>query len=218
MSLMNDLESARREAIRVLCRAQAADRISVEGFENRLEQINHAPNQATLAAILADLEEENFPVPEITGSRAVAMPDRTLTAAAVSPAEFLRIASIFGSTKRAGSWTVPLLIQVKVLFGEAVVDLRDAVFGADFVDIDVDVKLGSFSLIVPAGTQVENEIEETLTGSTHSTRSARGARPNGLLVRLRGTALLATVDIKERFPTKPGGGGLLDRLLKAADS
>src|SRR5690606_27102391 len=138
-------------------------------------------------------------VPELTGTRAVAVPDPTRVAAAVSPAEYLRIASVFGSTKRAGSWTVPLLLEVKVLFGEAVIDLRDAVFGADFVDIDVDVKLGSFSLIVPAGTQVENEIEETLTSSTHSTRSARGARPNGLLIRLRGHAVLSSVEIKERF-------------------
>jgi hypothetical protein len=94
------------------------------------------------------------------------------------------------------------------------IDLRDAVFGSDLVDIDVDVTLGSFTLIVPAGTQVENEIEEHFSGSTHSTRSARGARPNGLLVRLRGRALLASVDVKEKFPTgyvKPGG--FFDKLL-----
>ncbi|MEZ4455930.1 MAG: hypothetical protein R2882_05140 [Gemmatimonadales bacterium] len=103
---------------------------------------------------------------------------------------------MFGSTKRAGSWTVPL--EVRGLFSETTIDLRDAVFGADVVDLEVDVKLSSFTLIVPLGTQVENEVEETLSSSTHSTRGARGTSPNGLLVRLRGHALLASIEIKEK--------------------
>jgi hypothetical protein len=83
------------------------------------------------------------------------------------------------------------------------------------VDIQVNVTLGSFKLIVPAGTQVENEIEETLSSSEYSTRSARGARPNGLLVRLHGRALLASIEVKERFPTalKPERGGFWQKLL-----
>jgi hypothetical protein len=86
------------------------------------------------------------------------------------------------------------------------------------VDINVDVKLGSLELIVPAGTQVENEVEETFSSSSHSTRSARGARPNGLLVRLRGKALLASVDVKEKFPSKPGKPGFFQRLLNSGES
>jgi hypothetical protein len=109
---------------------------------------------------------------------------------------------------------VPLNLDAKVLFGEMTIDLRDAVFGADVIDIQVDVKVGSFTLIVPAGTQVENEVEETLSSSTHSTRSARGARPNGLLIRLAGTALLGSVDVKEKFPSNhPKGPSLFQRLL-----
>lgn len=224
---MSDLESARREAVRLLCRAQADDRLSVEAFQSRLEQVEHAPNRATLAAILADLEEVGLPSPTVT-RYPVAPADPTglvsaehhgvTSADPVSPAEYLRISSVFASSKRAGAWTVPLEIEGMVLFGELVLDLRDAVFGADVVDIVVNVKVGSFELIVPAGTQVENEIEETLSSSSHSTRSARGARPNGLLVRLRGKAWLASVDVKEKFPTKPGrASSILRKLLGAGD-
>ena len=63
---MSDLDSARREAIRALCQAQANDHLTVEGFESRLDQVRHAPNEATLAAILADLDGLVFP-PAITG-------------------------------------------------------------------------------------------------------------------------------------------------------
>jgi hypothetical protein len=102
-----------------------------------------------------------------------------------------------------------------VIMGELTLDLRDAVFDADVLDVNLSLTLGSFTLIVPAGTQVENELEETLSSSEHSTRSARGARPNGLLVRVRGRALLASVEIKERFPTGTARAspGLFRRLF-----
>lgn len=209
---MSDLEIARREAIRVLCQAQANDHLTVEAFESRLDQVRHAPNEATLAAILADLDDLAFPA-TITNSQHLVQADHP-DIAPVSPAEYLRLSSVFGSTTRAGSWTVPLNLDAKVLFGEMTIDLRDAVFGADVIDIHVDVKLGSFNLIVPAGTQVENEVEETLSSSSHSTRSARGARPNGLLIRLAGTAWMGSVDVKEKFPSSHVKGvSLLDRLL-----
>lgn len=210
---MTDLDSARREAIRVLCQAHAEDRLPIEAFEARLDRLKQAPNESTLAAIIADLEPL-LPVPITTRTGAVAIPDNPEVASPVYPAEFLRLASVFGSTTRAGSWTVPLVIEARVLLGEMTIDLRDAVFGSDVVDIEADVRLGSFTLIVPAGTQVENEVEETLSSSTHSTRSARGARPNGLLVRLRGRAILASVEIKEKYPSAQAvGKSMFSRLL-----
>jgi hypothetical protein len=211
---MSDLDAARKDAIRILCQAQAQDRLSVDAFESRFEQIRQAPNRPTLEAIIADLEPTGpYPVAQIPTARHVVPLDRS-DVAPVSPAEFLRIGSVFASTKRAGSWTVPLEIHARVLFGELTLDLRDAIFAADAVDIEVDVVLGSFTLIVPAGTQVENEVEETMSSSSHSTRSARGIRLNGLLVRLRGRALFGSVEVKEKLPTGvPGPGGLWQRLL-----
>ncbi|MHB1326831.1 MAG: DUF1707 domain-containing protein [Gemmatimonadales bacterium] len=219
---MSDLDHTRREAIRLLCRAQADDRLSVESFETRLEGINRAPNQATIAAIIADLADDPelaTPTPFTPAYGLPAVADHTAPFRPVAPAEFSRISSVFGSTKRGGSWTVPLLIEARVLFGEMTLDLRDAVFGADVVDINVDVDLGSFTLIVPAGTQVESEVNETLSSSSHSTRSTGGVRPNGLLVRLHGQATLASVEIKEKFPTGFRGRkpGILDRLLSKGD-
>lgn len=216
---MADLEHARREAIRMLCLAQAEDRLSVEAFETRLDQIKHAPNEATLAAILADVEPtSSFPAPMISDPELPAVADRTAVGSPVAPADYLRVSSVFASTRRAGSWTVPLHLDGKVLFGELTLDLRDAVFASDVVDINVDVMLGSMSLIVPAGTQVENEIDETLSSSTHSTRGARGAAPNGLLVRLTGRAFLASIEVKEKFPSKAGKPeGFLGRLLGSGD-
>lgn len=204
---MDELDEARREAVRLLCEAHARDQLPLEAFEARFERVKDAPNLATLEAIVADLDLPGTSL--MTVPRAPApVPTDPGELAPVAPAEFLRLSSVFASTKRAGAWTVPLELHGLVIMGELTLDLRDAVFGADQVDIDVRVTLGSFKLIVPAGTQVENEMEETLSSSTHSTRSARGARPNGLLIRVRGRALLSSVEIQEKYPTgiKPSGG------------
>ena len=211
---MDDLEPVRHEAIRQLCDAQARDRMTLEDFENRLDRIKTAPNAATIDAIVADLSETG-PF-DLAPRHPAAAAD--LVGAPVAPADFVRISSVFASTKRGGSWTVPLEIHSLVILGEMTLDLRDAVFGADVVDIQVNVTLGTFKLIVPAGTQVENEIEETLSSSEYSTRTARGVRPNGLLVRIHGRAVLASVEVKERLPTalKPERLGFWRKLLGPA--
>lgn len=212
---MDHLDAARKDTIRLLCQAQAEERLSVDTFESRLAQVRQAPNQATLAAIVADLDYPDTTA--VTRYHSAGVPD---LGGGVAPAEVLRIASVLGSTTRAGSWTVPHVLEARVLFGEMTIDLRDAVFGADVVDIDIDVKFGEFKLIVPAGTQVENELQETLSSSTHSTRGARGVGANGLLVRITGSVLLGSVSIKEKFPTAdtPKRPGILARLFGGGEA
>ena len=208
---MDELDPFRREAIRTLSTAVATDRLSVEQFESRLELVRQAANRATLDAIVADvLPSGPYPLShEIT--RSMPVPTRY---GGVEPAEFLRIKTVLGSSKRAGSWTVPLRLELKVVLGEITIDLRDAVFGADVLDIDLNAKFGSITLIVPAGTQVENECEEKLSSSSHSTRSARGAGPLGLLIRITGRVVLSSLDIKEKRRSGEGEDtGTWKRLL-----
>jgi len=211
---MDDLEPHRQDAIRVLSAAVASDRLPVTQFESRLALVRQAPNLATLDAIVADV----MPSGGYSLPRGLVRADADHTyAAPVEPAEELSISTVFGSSKRAGSWTVPLRLRLKVVLGELVLDMRDAVFGSDVLDIDVHATLGSLVLIVPAGAQVENECEERMSSSTHSTRSVRGAAPIGLLIRITGRVRWSSLEIKEKLrsgeePQKRGimkllGGG-----------
>lgn len=198
------MEPLREEAIRALSAALSGDRISFDQFESRLALVRQAPNRATLDAILADLPvDEEFVLP--TG---LVPPTRDHTAVAghedlmpVEPAEVLRIKTVMGSSKRAGSWTVPFRLELKVVLGELTVDLRDAVFCSDTLDLDLHVLLGSLTLIVPAGTQVENESEEKFSSSSHSTRSTRGMSRIGLLIRITGRVHWSSLEIKEKPPS-----------------
>ena len=218
---MDAMESLREEAIRSLSLAVAADRLTIPQFESRLALVRQAPNRATLDAILADVTPSGgFPS---SSGRVPAVADHTAVVAdyglaPVEPAELIRIKSVMGSTKRAGSWTVPLRLELKVVLGEATIDLRDAVFSADVFDIDLNVHFGSVTLILPAGTQVENECEEKFSSSTHSTRSTRGGRRFGLLVRITGSVKWSSLEIKEKPPTdeSPARTGWR-RLLEGGD-
>ncbi|HEV8600928.1 MAG TPA: hypothetical protein VGQ69_16325 [Gemmatimonadales bacterium] len=211
---MQELESLRHDAIRILSGAVASDRLSVEQFEARLALVRQAPNRATLDAIVADvLPSGGYQVP--TGL-VPAVRDHT-TVAPVEPAELLRIRTVLSSSKRAGSWTVPLRLSVKVALGELTIDLRDAVFCSDVLDMELDVLLGSFTLIVPAGAQVENECEERWSSTTHSTRSARGANPIGLLIRLTGRVRWSNVEIKEKRRSGEEPESAWQRLLEGSE-
>jgi hypothetical protein len=201
---MDEMEPLREEAIRALSAALTADRLAFDQFESRLALIRQAPNRATIDAILADLpaEEEFAPptglVPLARDHTAVAGHDDPMP---VEPAEVLRIRTVMGSSKRAGSWTVPLRLELKVVLGELTIDLRDAVFCSDALDIDLHVLLGSLTLIVPAGTQVENESEEKFSSTSHSTRSTRGMSRIGLLIRITGRVHWSSLEIKEKPPS-----------------
>jgi hypothetical protein len=207
---MEDLELLRREAIRALSLAVASDRLPIEQFEARLVVVRQAPNRATLDAITADLlPSDSYTLP---ATPALLSLDHA-TLAPVAPAEVLRIKTVLSASKRAGSWTVPLSLEVEVLLGELTIDLRDAVFCSDVLDIDLHVRLGSLTLIVPAGAQVENECEERWSSTTHSTRSTKGKGPLGLLIRLTGRVRWSSVEIKEKRRSGDEEGSVLRRLL-----
>ncbi|MEO8448255.1 MAG: hypothetical protein ABI647_00605 [Gemmatimonadota bacterium] len=200
---MTDLEAARHDAIQLLSASLANDVLSLDGFEDRLVRIKQAENRATIAAITADLDGPSgaTPLPVQSRAQVPSAGGETWSGLPFAPLEHFRIASIFGSTKRAGSWTVPLAIHVHVLFGEVTIDLRDAVFSADSLDVELDIRFGSFTLIVPPGVQIENEAREVMSSSTHSVRDSANADPIGLLIRLKGSAFCASVEVKERQPT-----------------
>jgi hypothetical protein len=209
---MTNLESARRDAVARLCLAQASGFLSVEAFEERYSLITEATSVATLEGLVADLTIEEDPLlpvptssyelePITADSGAVTGADGWRAPRAVAAASSVRIPAVFGSAERGGTWTVPEHLEVMVTLGEVKLDFRDAVFTTDTVELDVSVLLGSLNLILPPGTQVENECEEFMASSAHPSRGRKGAPPNGILVIIRGHVRIGELNIKERGPT-----------------
>ena len=65
------------------------------------------------------------------------------------------IAGIFGKERRDGRWVVPERLAVTAIFGEVVLDLREAVLQSQRVTLLATVVGGTVQLIVPDGVAVE---------------------------------------------------------------
>lgn len=207
------LEDARREAIHALCVAQAREQISVDLFELRLALVREAPSPAAIDAIVADLPSGEIEPVALTGY----IPPATLGPASNS----LRLSAVFSTTQRDGVWYVPRMLELKVVFGDIKLDLRDAQFASDVVEIDIDLFFGAVVLTLPAGTMVENECSAYFGGLKHKKSPALGTEPNGLIVRLTGELKFGDVKIRERLPTEylpPPRQGVRGWLARVVDS
>ena len=209
----DDLNQAQAEARELLYAAVEERRISDEVLELRLALIGEAPSAAAVAAIVADLAP--------TGGYDL-VPGETQTAWVNAP-DYLRLSALFGSTKREGVWTAPLTLDIECILGEVHVDLRDAMFGSDLLEIHVDVYLGEVVITVPSGTEIENHCTNVLGSSTHKKRKAEASPPNGLLVRITGKVVLGELTTRERLPSDlaplppPGIRGWLARVTGRVD-
>lgn len=209
----DDLRQARDEARELLDAAVEEQRISPEIHELRLALIGEAPSAAAVAAIIADLGPTG-------GYDLVSLETQT---AWVNAPEYLRLSAMFGSTKREGRWTAPMSLDLECIVGEVHVDLRDATFGSDLLEINVDVYLGEVVITVPSGTEVQNECTNFLGSSKHVRPKRDMSPPNGLLVRVTGKVVLGDLKTRERLPSdlapapSPGIRGWLGRVTGRPD-
>ena len=65
------------------------------------------------------------------------------------------VAGIFGRERRDGRWVVPERLAVTAIFGEVVLDLREALLQSQRVTVLATVVGGTLQLIVPDGVAVE---------------------------------------------------------------
>lgn len=208
---MNPADRTRREAVARLCEAQASGLLSIEVFEERYALIRDAETAAGVMAIVADLPTDPGLIQAV--SRPIPPPqtmpddddhylaDRADTPLPVDVPASIRIPSILGSSTRGGAWIVPEHLEVLVILGELKLDFRDAEFTSPTTVIDLSVSLGTLTIIIPPGTQVENECREVMASSKHTKPRRFRSEFNDDLVVLRGSLFMAELVIKEAPPT-----------------
>jgi hypothetical protein len=82
------------------------------------------------------------------------------------------IAGVFGRERRDGRWVVPERLAVTAIFGEVVLDLREAVLQSQRITLLATVLGGTLQLIVPDGVAV------VMTGSAVLSRTSGRGGPN----------------------------------------
>jgi len=138
--------------IALLTEAAGDGRLTLGEHSERTERAYSARTLGELAALTSDLA-----VP-------AAQPIRLDTRRPV--------AGIFGRERRDGRWVVPERLAVSAIFGEVVLDLREALLQSRRVTVFATVVGGTLQLIVPDGVAVE------VTGTALLSRKTGQAGPN----------------------------------------
>ena len=99
------------------------------------------------------------------------------------------IAAFFTSAERYGRWVVPASVTCSAVFGEAVLDLREALLQDRHVVLNVYALFGRIRLIVPAGVEVVMNgtgVHRPAARRDDERAAGRRRRPGGRGARVRG--------------------------------
>lgn len=195
----------RDRVIEALCEHYAQDHLAMAEFERRLDRANRVTARQELLDLLADLPElggagSDSPGAGSTPGTSVTVPagpgrlDRSQVPD--TQTEF----ALFSGRSRTGSWVPARKIQVFAVMGGVELDLREALFGPDPVQIQCMTVMGGIEIIVPPGVRVDTGGVAIFGAFDESMEGAGPAPPNAPVVRISGFALMAGVEIHSRLP------------------
>jgi hypothetical protein len=171
-------DADRERVIALLTEAAGDGRLTLGEHSERAERAYSARTLGELAVLTSDLA-----VPS-------AQPIRLDTRKPV--------AGIFGRERRDGRWVVPERLAVTAIFGEVVLDLREALLQSRRVTVLATVMGGTVQLIVPDGIAVE--VTGTAVLNRKSGQAARKpagppAPPGAPVIEVRALALGGRVKV-----------------------
>jgi hypothetical protein len=166
--------------IALLNEAAADGRLTLGEHSERAERAYSARTLGELAALTTDL------------AAASAQPIRLDTRRPV--------AGIFGRERRDGRWVVPDRLAVTAIFGEVVLDLREALLQSQRVTVLATVMGGTLQLIVPEVIAVE------VTGTAVLSRRNRPSSAGGLSVKNRPSSAGGLSRKNRQAVQKPAAG------------
>jgi hypothetical protein len=119
--------------------------------------------------------------------------------------------AVLSHLRRDGDWVLPRLFRVFAFWGNAEIDLTQALLGEGVSVIEVKCIMGNIEIRVPPDLRVENEVEAVLASADLRREAPTVAAPDAPTVKITGSTFLGSVDIKVIDPDAPG---LLDRLRR----
>jgi hypothetical protein len=192
----------RHKVAEVLRQAAGEGRIDFDELEERLEAAYGAKTYGDLVPITADLPAQ--------GTARTVTPRPAQSQSSPVPATRHESSfSVMGDCTRRGVWEVPAKHNAFALMGSVTLDLREARFTARETVIEAYAIMAGIEVIVNPHTQVVVE-GIGIMGAFNETRAKVSADigPDSPVVRVKGLALMAGVDVKR----KPMPGTTKNRL------
>ena len=182
--LVTPSQPEREAVVARLSTAFAEDRISLEEFERRVEEVYKAATSVALTRLTSDLPVAAASEPSLPDAPGVVQ---------MSP----RLVSFLGNVERRGRLAVPRRWEVRAFCANVEVDLRDADLKPGVTEISVRAFCANVEIVLPEGVVLENH-GNALLGSFSVGTGPRLVREPGAtvrLVRLTGRALCSNVEV-----------------------
>ena len=194
------LRDRREQVISRLSDGYARDLIDVDELERRLDLAHGARSVAELDPLVADLGDPEPGTAStalvVAGPTAIDDPERAETRG-------LRV--IMSSIERRGRWTVPRSLDLRVLWGNAELDFREASLGPGITTIHVRVFMGNLEVVLPPNLAIEVDVSSFAGAVTERHRVPPDADPGRPQIRIVGTVRFGNLEVTTRLPGESAG-------------
>jgi hypothetical protein len=166
-------DSDRESVVSLLSAAAADGRLTLSEHTERVERAYSARTLGELAQLTSDLAAPS--------AQPIRLHGRTT------------VTGVFSRDTRDGRWVVPASLPVLAVFGEVVLDLRDALLQSQRIVVYATVIAGTLEILVPDGVQVE--VSGNLLLTRTSNRSPRSAGAGMPVIDVRALAFGGTIRV-----------------------
>lgn len=171
----------------------AADDLTVEEFEARLDSAYAATTAEQLQGLLAGL-----PVLAATSDQPQASPVQRAPAGTVREHGF-QIA-ILGGYEKKGGWSPPRKLYSLAVMGGAGLDFREAKMPPGVTEVNVLAIMGGVEVLVPPGLAVETHGFGLMGGFEGIDQPGVDTDPEAPRLVIRGMAIMGGVEVAVRLP------------------
>lgn len=207
------LREARETTIDQLSESFARDELSLDEFEQRVDQAYAAASPEEVQALLSDLTVKSVPL-RVEAENELAVAPEVAIVAQPARAELRRRVerrvgmAIFGNVERRGRWTLAADSEALAVFGNIELDLREAVIPEDVTELHVRAIFGNIEIIVPPNISIDCH-GLGIFGNFEGMERAPAVDDGTPVLRITGKAIFGNVEIST------GVRGPLGRALSA---
>jgi len=119
--------------------------------------------------------------------------------------------ALLSHLRRDGDWILPRLFRVFAFWGNAELDLTQALLAPGTSEIEIRCIMASVEIIVPPDVRVESEVDAVLGSAEVQRKIASTTFTDAPVVRITGSAFMGSIEIKVIDPNAPG---LMEKLRR----
>jgi hypothetical protein len=193
------LRDRRQQVIARLSECFASDVLEMDELERRLDLAHAARTVAELDELVADLS------PAATAATTALAPRAPAAIDDPNRAERKKLRIVMSHVSRKHRWTVPRKLKLRVLWGNAELDFRDASLAPGVTTIDVGVLMGNVEIILPPSLAIDVDVSSFMASVEERHRVPPDADPSLPVLRLTGAVRLGNLEITTRLPGETAG-------------